>query len=125
MFNLPCNDENVGTLRVEHMQGNLHISDLSRSNEHWVDSCGRIPVDEFVNVEWLLGDKVMGVKVNGELRFVSCEFEYIEAFKQPGLAVPVGPQKPGQTGYSICGPVYPAAGRGSTVTVKSLRVTEL
>jgi len=52
----------------------------------------------------------MAVKVNGEVRVASCEYEYIEAFKD---------------GFSVSSPVYPAPGRGSTITVERLRVTEL
>jgi hypothetical protein len=63
-----------------------------------------------VDVEWILGEKVMAVKINGEVRAASCEYDYIEALK--GGAV-------------ISGSVYPAPGRGSTVTVKNLRITEL
>ena len=88
----------------------LWINDLYCENEHYHEGVSWVPANEFLDIEWILGEKVMGVKVNGEIRVASCEYEYIEAFKR---------------GFSITGPVYPAAGRGSTVTVKKLRVTEL
>jgi len=89
---------------------NLWINDLAVENEHYHENATRIPVDEFIDVEWILGKTVMAIKINGEIRVASCEYEYIEAFKN---------------GFSITGPVYPAPGRGSTITVEKLRVTEL
>jgi len=86
------------------------ICNLSPSNEHWFDGVGRLPKNEFVDIEWILGEKVLAVKVNNQIRVVSCEFDYIEAVKN---------------GFTVTGPVYAAAGRGSTITIKSLKVTEL
>ena len=53
---------------------------------------------------------MLAVKVDGEVRLASCEFEYMDKVKH---------------GFTVTGPVYPASARGSTVTVQSLRVTEL
>jgi hypothetical protein len=89
----------------------LWVNDLSCENEHYHESVGHVPANEFVDIEWIFGEKVLGIKVNGEIRVASCEYEYIEAFKNGS--------------FSISGPVYPAAGRGSTVTVEKLRVTEI
>jgi len=89
----------------------LRINDPSCANEHWTEGVDNsIPADEFLDVEWILGERVMAVKVNGEVRWAGCDFEYIEALRD---------------GETISGPIYPATGRGSTVTVKSLRITEL
>ena len=89
---------------------NLFTNDLSCENEHVHEGAAHVPIDEFIDVEWILGKTVMALKINGEIRVASCEYEYIEAFKH---------------GFSVTGPVYPAPGRGSTITVESLRVTEL
>ena len=89
---------------------NLLTNDLYCENEHDHEGASQIPVNEFVDVELIYGEKVMGIKINGEVRVACCEYEYIEAFKR---------------GFSVTGPVYPAAGRGSTVTVEKLRVTEI
>jgi len=89
---------------------NLWINDLAVENEHYHENATRIPANEFIDVEWILGKTVMAIKINGEVRVASCEYEYIEAFKN---------------GFSVSGPVHPAPGRGSTITVEKLRVTEL
>ena len=96
---------------TDHIYNSLGVNDPFRANDCWHDGFGYIPVDEFVDVEWIIGEKVMSVKVNGELRYTSCEHEYIEALKNSGC--------------NISGRVYPAAGRGSTVTIEKLRVTEI
>jgi len=90
----------------------IFFNDPSCGNEHWDDSLEyhHLPPNEFVDIEWILGERVMAVKINGELQYISTEFEYMEAMRD---------------GETIAGPVYPATGRGSTVTVKSLRVTPL
>jgi len=89
---------------------NLWLNDLAVENEHYHENATRVPVDEFLDLEWILCETVMAVKVNGEVRVASCEYEYIEAFKD---------------GFSVNSPVFPAPGRGSTITVERLRVTEL
>lgn len=89
---------------------NLWLNDLAIENEHYHENATRVPIDEFVDLEWIFGKTVMALKVNGEIRVASCEYEYIEAFKH---------------GFSVTSPVYPAPGRGSTITVEKLRVTEL
>ena len=90
----------------------LKINDVVCANarEHYFDGFNFIPYDTFVDVEWILGDKVIGVKIDGKIYYASCEHEYIEALKN---------------GVVISSPVYPAARGGSTVTVEKLRVTEL
>jgi AraC family transcriptional regulator len=88
----------------------LCINDLRTENMHWHEGANKVPINEFVDIEWVLGEKVMGVKVNGVVRVASCEYEYIKSFKN---------------GFSVTGPVYAASGRGSTVTIEKLRVTEL
>jgi predicted transcriptional regulator YdeE len=90
----------------------LKINDVVYANarEHYFDGFNFIPYDTFVGVEWILGDKVMGVKIDGKVYYASCEQEYIEALKN---------------GAVISSPVYPGAGEGSTVTVDKLRVTEI
>ena len=89
---------------------NLWLNDLAIENEHYHENATRVPINEFVDVEWILDKTVMALKINGEIRVASCEYEYIEAFKR---------------GFSVTSPVYPAPGRGSTITVEKLRVTEL
>ena len=88
----------------------LWINDLAVENSHCHENATRVPVNEFIDVEWIFGKTVMALKINGEIRVASTEYEYIEAFKY---------------GFAVTSPVYPAPGRGSTITVEKLRVTEL
>jgi hypothetical protein len=90
----------------------LKVNDIVCANarEHYFGEPNFIPYDTFVDVEWILGDQVMGVKIDGKIYYASCEHEYIEALK---------------SGAAISSPVYLAAWKGSTVTVEKLRVTEL
>ena len=90
----------------------LKINDVVCANarEHYFDGFNFIPYDTFVDIEWILGDKVMGVKIDGKVYYASCEQEYIEALKN---------------GVLISSPVYLAAWKDSTVTVEKLRVTEI
>lgn len=88
----------------------LFTNDLAIENSHLHENATRIPVNEFIDVEWILGKTVMAIKINGEVRVASTEYEYIEAFKH---------------GFAVSGPVYPAPGRGSTITVEKLIITEL
>lgn len=89
---------------------NLSVSDLSVENYHTHENATRIPINEFIDIEWIFAKTVMAIKINGEVRVASTEYEYIEAFKN---------------GFAVSSPVYPAAGRGSTITVERLRITEL
>jgi len=73
------------------------INDPFCTNGRWYDGLGYIPVDEFINLEWIIVEKVMSVKVNGDLK----------------------------NGVNILKHVYPAVSRGSTVMVKKLRVIEI
>ena len=93
-----------------HKLDTLRVHDMYCPNMHSYENAGHIPINEFIDLEWILGEKVMAVKVNGEVRAASCEFDYIEALKN---------------GTKIAGHIYPAPGRGSTVTVERLRITEL
>ena len=72
---------------------------------------GKLPPDEFVDIEWFLTKEAMAVRVNGELRHYKSDYEFIKEFEK-------NPE------HSITGQVSIIAARG-TVTVESLCVTEL
>ncbi|MCL2547415.1 MAG: MerR family transcriptional regulator, partial [Oscillospiraceae bacterium] len=73
---------------------------------------GTIPPDEYVDIEWILGKNEMIVKVNGEIRFYGTNFGYIKEYEK-------NPE------YSLAGELSFGTAWGSTITVQSLRVTEL
>jgi len=90
----------------------LFILDITNSKEHGYSAGGWLPADEFVDIEWIIGHDVMAVKVNGELRHVGDSYDYIGTLAS-------------NPDYELCAPVRVNATFGSTVTVESLRVTEL
>ena len=72
---------------------------------------GQVPVNEFIDIEWVLGRECMAIKVNGELRYSGIDHAYIKAFDNPG--------------HNLSGAVTVGTEFDSTLTVESLRVTEL
>ena len=71
----------------------------------------KIPTNEFIDVEWILGRNLMAIKINGELRELSSDAAYIQILKDNPDAY--------STSISI------TSARNATITVESLRVTEL
>ena len=67
---------------------------------------------DFANIEWVLGKKFMVIKINGEIRYFSNDCEYIKAFNE-------NPE------YTLSSAVSVNTANGTTITVESLRVTEL
>jgi hypothetical protein len=70
-----------------------------------------LPADEFMDIEWVLAKEFAAIRLNGELWHYSNDYGYIKALKE-------NPE------YSL-GAVYVGGGEGSTLTVQSLRVTEI
>ena len=69
-------------------------------------------VDEFVDIEWFMGKDVMVVKLNGEIQHIGKDYDYIKAFKD-------------NPDYKLSAAVNITTTGNSTLTVKSLRVTEI
>jgi len=87
----------------------IQVDDMDNGSEYGRRFNGRIPVGEFLDIEWLIGSEITAVKVNGELRHAENDSFYIKKFMNREQPAPVR--------------INPAF--GSTVTVESLRVTEL
>ena len=96
----------------EHIRSSLLIFDIETGSFNCYEKCGEVPVNEFVDIEWILGRDEMVVKVNGELRHINGDYGYIKAFYE-------------NPDYYLSSAVTLKSGYGSTVTVESLRVTEL
>ena len=71
-----------------------------------------IPDGEFVDIEWLLDIEQTAVRVNGEVRYTNGKKGYMQAFAE-------------NTDFDLSSAVRVATNCGATVTVESLRVTEL
>jgi len=69
-------------------------------------------VNEFVNVEWFIGKEMMVIKVNGEIQHVGSDYEYVRVFNE-------------NPDYSLSSAVTISTTGGSTLTVESLRITEI
>jgi len=105
-----------GTILLDHMhfRKKLFVADITETGDEYKihKNCGIIPVDEFIEIEWLIGKTVMAVKVNGELRYADSDCKYIKALKDNPELVITSPV----TVYTMC---------GATVTVESLCVIEV
>ncbi|MCL2433154.1 MAG: hypothetical protein FWD16_01355 [Clostridia bacterium] len=97
-------------LNWECNQSELRIHDPEDSAQSGYKGCGAVPVDEFMDIEWIFGREFMAVRVNGELRHIGDNYCYIEKFKDPD--------------FTMDSPVAPCTVFGSTLTVESLTVTE-
>ena len=95
----------------EYRRDELRMNDIVEDMGFGYPDCGEMPVDEFVDIEWIIGREIMAVKVNGELRHAGTHYPYIAKLQEPD--------------FELCSPVRVGAAWGSTVTVESLRVTEL
>jgi len=90
--------------------GELDVGDFVSGERCQYDGDGRIPPDEFVNIECMIGNDILFVKVNGELRHAGNHYEYIQKIKENSL---------------LPAPVRITPSWDSTLTVQSLRVTEM
>ena len=68
--------------------------------------------DEFIDIELIFGRDELVLKINGEMRYYGNDHGYIKASKE-------NPE------FSMSGTVSVGTETGSTVTVESLRVTEM
>ncbi|MCL2774877.1 MAG: MerR family transcriptional regulator [Oscillospiraceae bacterium] len=99
---------------AKHKKRNaLQIYDRTNGGETWniYKNCGVIPANEFMDIEIFLGRESVALRVNGDLRHYSSDYGYIRALKE-------------NREYSL-GAVWVGTILGSTVTVQSLRVTEI
>ena len=82
------------------------------AEQYGFGGCGNVPVNEFVNISWLLEREKMILTVDGENRIEFTDLPYIRALKQnPDLR--------------IISKVGIGAAWGSCVTVKELNVAEV
>ena len=89
----------------------LFMTDIALGETRFCKNRGKIPVDEFVDIEWILGRSIMAVKVNGEIRYIGDDNSHIKSFNE-------------NPNFSISSAVTVAI-YGAAVTVESLQITEI
>jgi len=90
----------------------LRFHDILFGTNYGYEDKGKIPQNEYVDITWVIEKEFMEIYVNGELRHKGDNYQYI------GLLMREPDQK-------VCAPIKISAAWGSTVTIKSLKVTEL
>jgi len=95
-----------------NLRDKIIATDIIASKDYFHSALKEIPIDEFVDIEWIIGNEIMAIKVNGELWRIGDDYSYIEALREsPEL--------------NISSPVTVSTLFDATVTVGSLRVTEI
>ena len=95
-----------------HTKSTLVTSDIMDGSFNMQKKRGEIPIDEFVNIEWIFGRNESVIKVNGKIRHSESDCVYIRAFKE-------------NSEFNLSSPITITAAGGSTVTVEKLWVTEI
>ena len=106
VFNWECNYDEI---QVDYMTGCIEKGGSHTLTEYGDGYNGRIPENEFVDIEWFISPEIMIIKANGELRWVGDDAEFLGKVASPTQPEPVR--------------VNPAW--GSVVTVESLSVSEV
>lgn len=99
ILNWECNPDSLG----------FHDIIMGKGSHYEME---RLPLNEFVDISWIIGKKHMEVLINGKSIFRHDSYPYI------GMLML-------DTRRKIIAPVRIGAAWGSTVTFKSLKVTEL
>jgi len=91
--------------------GILFVKDIISDKNYSIDNFGNFPVGEFVDLEWVIDTDFMAIKINGEVWHIGNNHQYINELK-------TNPE------YNSSSPItiFPEA---ATVTIESLRVTEI
>jgi len=102
-----------------HIHTTLFTGNIDDGEFVFYKKRGEIPVDEFVDIEWLIGKDVMAIKVDGDIRHIEDDSGYIKSFEA-------------DPAFAISSAVTLATGIDSyyghidkTLAVESLRVTEI
>ena len=103
----------TGSLIINHpqMPNGLSICDIMDGKFSFYKDKD-IPINEFADIEWILGKEFMAIKINGEIRHFGRDYGYIQAFDD-------NPEHRFSSAVSI------NTAQSATLTVESLRVTEL
>ena len=100
------------TFQDMHLGDTLCLTDISEGNDYFHNKCGGAPVNEFIDIEWIIEKDIMVVKANGDLRCIGDDYGYIEKFK-------------GNPDLNISSAISVTTILGATITVEKLRITEI
>jgi len=99
-----------GSIMLGTIYGKIYLHDLISGLRHEFTPGRWIKAGEVVDIEWIIGEEIMSVKVNGNLWKLGEYYYYTHDFKETSQAP---------------APLRLSTGPESTVTVESLRVTEI
>jgi len=99
-------------LNWEGNKDDLYINDILSKREYKFIESGRIPENEFIDIEWILELEYMALRINGEIRQIGNTYDYIKKFVN-------------DVDFNFTSVFSVAVAMGSTVTVASLVVIEL
>ncbi len=100
------------TFQDLYLGDTLCLTDIAEGNDYFHNKCGGTPINESIDIEWIISNDIMVIKVNGELRRIGDDYRYIEKFKE----IP---------GFNISSAITVTTILGAMVTVEKLRVTEI
>jgi len=95
-----------------HNSTDLSLIDISNGKGSVVKSDGTIPINEFVDIEWIITKEFMAVNVNNKLRHIASDYAYINEFNN-------------NANYQPSNQILLCAAYDSTVTVETLQITEI
>jgi len=95
-----------------HSDNTIAVQDIVNESEWRFHKSKDIPLNEFADIEWILGRDIMVVRVNGEVRHIGDDYGYIKEFQKT-------------PNFCLSSSIGIATGLGATVTVEQLRVTEI
>ncbi|MCL2547391.1 MAG: MerR family transcriptional regulator [Oscillospiraceae bacterium] len=98
-------------LNHKYLPGMMAVNDLVDGEVSFYNMIAFSP-GEFIDIEWIIDKQAMIIKINGEIQHFDANEKYIAAFAK-------NPE------YNLASAVSVGAFDSSTVTVESLRVTEL
>jgi hypothetical protein len=107
-----CYSRGMISLKNIYMPDTLGMDNITDGSFSTYEKRGNIPADEFVDIEWMLGKDIMALKVNNEIRYIGDDIGYIAEFQK-------------NPNFSLSAPVIVGTFADSTVTIESLRVTEI
>jgi len=96
----------------KQLPNQLFIKDIEDGKMEFLSKRGVHPIDEFMDIEWIIGREMMIVRVNGEIRHAGSHYAYIKSFKE-------NPE------YRLSSAVTVLTCCWATVTVEKLRITEI
>jgi len=90
----------------------LRVHDIKTGQPYGYNGFGKIPIEEFVDITWIITKEGMEIYVNDEERLKSSDFPYVKMIKE-------------NANIKISAPVRVGSAWGSIVTIKNLEIIEM